>query len=135
MGGTDPEEVDLLARHARVSVGRGSEHKVVEDGGVGRDPDTAAHHHRHLELVPVLVAAAVRTLDPDLGRVGLVLLLVVDRLVEEVPELPCPGPHRLDVHREEVLVRGASQGHAVELLKNIFSLIKYFLEKSKTTFC
>ena len=52
--GTDPEEVDLLARHARVSVGRGPEHEVVEDGGVGRHSDPAAHHHCHLELVPVL---------------------------------------------------------------------------------
>ena len=29
--GADPEEVDLLTSHARVSVGRGSEHKVIED--------------------------------------------------------------------------------------------------------
>ena len=123
MRGTDPEEVDLLARHARVSVGRGPEHEVVEDGGVGRDPDTAAHHHRHLELVPVLVAAAVRTLDPDLGRVGLVLLLVVDRLVKEVPELPGPGPHSLDVDLQEVLMGGACQGHAVKLLNTFFMKI------------
>ena len=51
---TDPEEVDLLARHPRVSVGRGPEHQVVEDGGVGRDADAGPDHHRNLELVPIL---------------------------------------------------------------------------------
>ncbi len=71
----DPEEVDLLARHPRVSVGGGAKDEVVEDGGVGRDADAAADHDGHLKLVPVLVSAAERALDADLGGVVLVLLL------------------------------------------------------------
>ena len=68
VGLSDPEEVDLLAGHARVSVGRGPEHEVVEDGGVGRDPDAGADHDGHLELVPVLVAAPEGSLDAHLGN-------------------------------------------------------------------
>ena len=68
VGLSDPEEVDLLARHARVPVGRGPEHEVVEDGGVGRDPDAGADHDGHLELVPVLVAAPEGSLDAHLGN-------------------------------------------------------------------
>ena len=62
--GADPEEVDLLTSHPRVSVdqwevsikstdqweesiilpvGWGSEHKVIKDWGVGRYSDTSAH--------------------------------------------------------------------------------------------
>jgi hypothetical protein len=102
--GADPEEVDLFAGHAGVAIRRGAEDQVVEDGGVGGDADAAADHHRHLELVPVLVAAAEGALDADLWRVVLVLLLVVDGLVEAVAQLPCPGPNGLDVNGEEVLV-------------------------------
>ena len=47
-------------------VGGGSEDEVVEDGGVRSDADAAADHHGHLELVPVLVAAAERALDSNL---------------------------------------------------------------------
>ena len=65
VGLSDPEEVDLLARHARVPVGRGPEHEVVEDGGVGRHSDTGSDHDSDLEFVPVLVTPAKRTLDPD----------------------------------------------------------------------
>ena len=54
MRGADPEEVDLLAGDARVAVGGGAEDEVVEDGGVGRDADAGADHHRNLELVPIL---------------------------------------------------------------------------------
>ena len=75
-----------------------------------------AHHYSHLELVPVLVAAPERSLDPDLGRVVLVLLLVVDLLVKGVPQLPGPGTHGLDVHLQEVLVWGGGECEAVELL-------------------
>ena len=75
------------------------------------------HHHCHFEFVPVLVAAAIGTLYPDLGGIVLLLLLVVDRLVEEVPQLPGPGTHGLDVDLEEVFMRSAGQGNAVELLK------------------
>lgn len=64
----------LLAGDAGVSVGGGAEHEVVEDGGVGRDADTAAHHHRHLELVPVLIATSERTLDPTHDNEGFILL-------------------------------------------------------------
>ena len=67
-----------------------SEDQIVEYGGVGRDPDAAAHHDGHLELVPVLVPTAERAFDADLGRVVLVLLAVVDLLVEVVAELPRP---------------------------------------------
>ena len=44
----------LFARHSGVSVGRRAEDEVVEDGGVGRDADAGADHHRNLELVPIL---------------------------------------------------------------------------------
>ena len=54
----------LLAGNPGVPISGGAEHEVVEYGGVRRDADAAAHHHGHLELVPVLVAAAERTLDP-----------------------------------------------------------------------
>ena len=56
VGGTDPEEVDFLARHPGVSVGGGSEHEIVQDGSVGSDSNTSTHHHGHLELVPILVS-------------------------------------------------------------------------------
>ena len=52
--GADPKEVDLLAGHARVTVGRRAEDEVIEDGGVRRHADPAAYHHGNLELVPVL---------------------------------------------------------------------------------
>ena len=54
VGLADPEEVDLLAGDARVAVGGGAEDEVVEDGGVGRHADPAAHHDGNFELVPVL---------------------------------------------------------------------------------
>ena len=66
MRGADPEEVDLLAGDARVAVGGGAEDEVVEDGGVGRHADAAAHHHGDLELVPVLTTKThilVHTID------------------------------------------------------------------------
>lgn len=56
----------LLTRNPRVAVRRRSEDQVVEDGGVGRDSDASADHHRDLELVPVLVAAAEGTFQTDL---------------------------------------------------------------------
>ena len=65
VGLSDPEEVDLLAGHARVSVGRGPEHEVVKDGGVGCHPNPGPDHDGDLEFVPVLVTPAKRTLDPD----------------------------------------------------------------------
>ena len=52
--GADPKEVDLLAGHARVTVGRRAEDEVIEDGGVRCHADPAAYHHGNLELVPVL---------------------------------------------------------------------------------
>lgn len=54
----------LFTGDSWVSVGGGSKHEVVKYRGVGRDSDTAAHHHCHLELVPVLVATTEWTLDP-----------------------------------------------------------------------
>jgi len=61
----------LLAGDPGVPIGGGAEDQIVEDGGVGRDSDAAAHHHRDLELVPVLVAAPVRTFQTDLLGDGL----------------------------------------------------------------
>ena len=49
-----------------------------------------------VSTVPYLVAAPERPLDPDLGRVLLVLLLVALELpVKGVAQLPRPGPVRL----------------------------------------
>ena len=84
MGGTDPEEVDLLAGHPWVPVRRRAEHQVVEHAGVRGDTDATSHNDGHLELVPVLVAAAEGSFDADLGRVVFVLLLIVDGLVKAV---------------------------------------------------
>ena len=56
VGRTDPEEVNFLAGHAGVSVGGGAEHQIVQDRSVGSDSNTSAHHHGHLELVPILVS-------------------------------------------------------------------------------
>ena len=42
-----------------------------------------------------------------------VVVDVVDRGVEVVPEPPCPGPSRLDVDRQEILVRSAGYRQAV----------------------
>ena len=53
------------------------------------------HHHSNLKLVPVLVTTAIGPLYPDLGRVVLLLLLVVDCLVKEIPQLPRPRAHSL----------------------------------------
>jgi hypothetical protein len=52
----------LFARDAGVPVGGGAKYEVVEDGGVGGDADASADHDCNLELVPVLVTAAKRTL-------------------------------------------------------------------------
>ena len=84
VGGTDPQEVDLFTGNAGVTIGGGTKDQIVEDGGVGGHPDAPAHHDGYLELVPVLVAAAERTFDADLGRVVFVLLLIVDGLVKAV---------------------------------------------------
>ena len=84
VGGTDPQEVDLFTGNAGVTIGGGTKDQIVEDGGVGGHPDAPAHHDGHLELVPVLVAAAERTFNADLGRVVFVLLLIVDGLVKAV---------------------------------------------------
>ena len=84
VGGTDPQEVDLFTGNAGGTISRGTKDPIVEDGGVGGHPDAPAHHDGHLELVPVLVAAAERTFDADLGRVVFVLLLIVDGLVKAV---------------------------------------------------
>ena len=116
--GTDPEEVDFLASYSRVSVSGGSKHQVIEDGGVGSDSNTTSHHHCHLKLVPVLVASTIGSLYPDLGRIVLVLLLVIDVLVKVVPQLPGPGSYGLDVDLEEVLMRSTGQGDTVKLLIN-----------------
>ena len=105
VGGADPEEVDLLASHPRVPVGGGAKHQVVEDAGIGGDADASANHDGNLKLVPVLVATTKRPLYPNLWGVVLVLLLVVDLLVEGVPQFPCPGPHGLDMHLQEVFMR------------------------------
>ena len=84
VGGTDPQEVDLFTGNAGVTIGGGTKDQIVEDRGVGGHPDAPAHHDGYLELVPVLVAAAERTFDADLGRVVFVLLLIVDGLVKAV---------------------------------------------------
>ena len=42
-----------------------------------------------------------------------VVVDVVDRGVEVVPEPPCPGPSRLDVNRQEILVGSAGYRQAV----------------------
>jgi len=89
VGGTDPQEVDLFTGNAGVTIGGGTKDQIVEDGGVGGHPDAPAHHDGHLELVPVLVTAAERTFDADLGRVVFVLLLIVDGLVKVVSKSPC----------------------------------------------
>jgi hypothetical protein len=49
-------------------IGGRSKDQIVEDGCVGGDPDAAAHHDRHLELVPVLVAAAEGSLNANLEQ-------------------------------------------------------------------
>ena len=102
----------LFAGDARVAVGGGAEDEVVEDGGVGRDADAAADHDGHLELVPVLVAAAEGSVQLDLGvhDVG-----VEVARVEVVAQLPGPRALRLDVAREEVFVRRRRQRERVEL--------------------
>jgi len=105
--GTNPQKVDFFARNARVPVGGGAKHQIVEDGGVWGHADTPAHHHCHLEFVPVLVSAAKWSLDLNLRRVVLVLLFVIDGLVEAVTQLPCPRSNGLDVDREKVFMRSA----------------------------
>ena len=79
---TDPQEVDLLTSYPRVAIGGGTEYQVVEDRGVGGDTDTPAYHNGYLKLVPILVTAPERTLNPYFGRVVFVLLLVIDGLVK-----------------------------------------------------
>ena len=79
---TNPQKVDLLTSYPRVAVGGGTEYQVVEDRGVGGHTDTPAYHNGYLKLVPILVTAPKRTLDPHLGRVVFVLLLVIDGLVK-----------------------------------------------------
>jgi hypothetical protein len=49
-------------------VGGCSKDQIVEDGCVGGDPDAAAHHDCHLELVPVLIAAAEGSLNANLEQ-------------------------------------------------------------------
>ena len=72
----------------------------------------------NVSAVPYLVAAPEGPLDPDFGRVLLVLLGgAVELLVEGVAKLPRPRPVRLDVHREEVLVRRRRQRERVVLLR------------------
>ncbi len=53
---------------AFLPVGGCSKDQIVEDGRVGGDPDAAAHHDRHLELVPVLIAAAEGSLNANLEQ-------------------------------------------------------------------
>lgn len=52
----------LFTSDPGIAIGGGAKDQVVKDGGVRRDADAAAHHHRHLELVPVLVATTKWTL-------------------------------------------------------------------------
>ena len=109
-----PQEVDLLAGDARVAVGRRAKHQIVEDGRVGRHSDASAHHHGHFELVPVLIAAAKRAVQLDLG---VHLLGVEVARVEIVAQFPRPRPLRLDVTRQKVLVGSRRQSERVELFR------------------
>jgi len=108
----DPQEVHLLAGHARVSVGTGAKDQIVENGGVRGDPDAAADHHGHLELVPVLVAASKWSLD---AYFGLILRIVVAG-IEVIAQLPRPRTLGLDVATQAVLVRCRGQRKAVHLM-------------------
>ena len=93
-------------------------YQVIEDRSVRGDTNAASDHDGDLKLVPVLVASTIGSLYPDLGRIVLVLLLVIDVLVKVVPQLPCPGSYGLDVDLEEVLMRSTGQGDTVKLLIN-----------------
>lgn len=53
----------FFTRHSGIAVGRRAEHQIVEDGRVRGDAYAASDHDRHLELVPVLVSAAERSLE------------------------------------------------------------------------
>ena len=74
---TNPQKVDFFAGHPRVAIGGGAENQVVQYWSVGRDADAPAHHHRHLELVPVLVPASKGTLNAHFWGVIFVLFLVI----------------------------------------------------------
>jgi hypothetical protein len=80
--GTDPQEVDLFARHTRIAISRGSKDQIVQNGCIRSDTNATANHDSHFELVPVLVATTERTLNPDFRRVLLVLFLIIKRLVK-----------------------------------------------------
>lgn len=77
MGRGGSRHPHLLARDSGVSVGGRAEDQVVEDGRVRSHADSSAHHHRDLELVPVLVAASERTFQPDLEDAQVVSFLPV----------------------------------------------------------
>lgn len=104
----------LLTRDSRIPVGGRAEHEVVQHGGVRSDADTTAHHHRDLELVPVLIPAAERALYPYLRT--LVLRTVVAR-IEVIAQLPRPRSLCLDVAGQKVLVRRRGQREGVKLVR------------------
>lgn len=108
-----PQEVDFLASHARIAVGRRTEDQVVEDRCIGCDSDAAANHDGHLELVPILISATKRAVQLDF-RIH--LLGVEVARIEVVAQLPRPWPLRLDVARQEILVGRRCECERMELL-------------------
>lgn len=93
MRGTNPEEIDLLTSDTGVSVGAGAEHQIIEDGSVRSDTDTTANHNSHLELVPVLIAAAEGSFNADLWLV----LRIIIAGVKVIAQLPGPWALRLNM--------------------------------------
>lgn len=74
----------LFTGDSWVSVGRRAEDQVIKDGGVRCDADTATHHHRYLELVPILIAAAEWTLDSKCNNY--VVFLFIYKLLKQNPK-------------------------------------------------
>lgn len=84
----------LFTSDTGVSVGRGTENKVVKHRGVRRNTNSAAYHNCDFKFVPVLIASAKGAFDPYLRM--LVFRIVVTR-VEIVSKLPCPWTLGLDM--------------------------------------
>lgn len=103
----------LLTRDTRISVSRRSKYEVVEHRSVRGDPDPSPHHHRDLELVPILVPAAKRALNTNF-RIFVLRIIIAG--IEIIPEFPCPRSLCFYVARQKILVRRRGQRKRMKLV-------------------
>ena len=94
----------LFTSDARVSIGGGAKHQIVQNGSIGRDANSATNHHCHFVFIPVLIAATKWALQTNLWwwRIRWYINKVV--WIKIVSKFPRPRALCLDMHGQVVFM-------------------------------